>query len=85
MYPTPTFKMATLQDETLAKEWWEKPHVMEFWGVPEAHLPNFEGYINGHKDIFDYWIGSINNEPYCLLCTSDCTTLEEEGDWYGRL
>ena len=41
--------------------------------------------MNGRKDVspyfegvFDYWIRSVNNEPFCLLMTSEISIHESD-------
>lgn len=69
-YPI-TFRLATLNDKLMIKEWWNKPHVMEFWDNSPEMWQNVENYFQGKKDIFDYWIGFYDQEPFALLMTSE--------------
>ncbi len=62
-------------DEVLS--WLEQPHVKEFWDNSQAHKDDIKNFVEGRnepsayfKGTFSYWIGSIDQEPYCLLMTS---------------
>jgi RimJ/RimL family protein N-acetyltransferase len=59
-------------------QWLQEPHIIEFWDNSPEHRQDILIFMNGRKEkspyangIFDYWIGLINNEPYCLLMTSE--------------
>ena len=60
--------------------WLTKPHVIEFWDNSQEHLNDIINFINGRKEpsnylngIYTYWIGKIDNEPYCLILTAKTT------------
>jgi predicted acetyltransferase/RimJ/RimL family protein N-acetyltransferase len=72
------FEKATLNHKDLVFEWIEKPHVREFWDNSQEHRDDILSFMKGRTEashyydgIFTYWIGSIENEPYCLLMTSE--------------
>jgi len=59
-------------------EWLEKPHVREFWDNSQKHRDDILSFIKSQKEtshyyegIFTYWVGSVADEPYCLLMTSE--------------
>lgn len=66
-----TFRLATLQDREMIKAWWTKPHVMEFWDNSPQCWQNIENYFQNQKELFDYWIGSIDSVPFALFMTSE--------------
>jgi RimJ/RimL family protein N-acetyltransferase len=66
-----TFRLATIDDKPLIKQWWTKPHVMEFWDNSDSMWQNVENYFQGKKELFDYWIGFYNSTPFSLLMTSE--------------
>lgn len=72
--PDISFEKATFPYKDLLLVWHEKAHVKEFWDNSQNQRKNVINYLQGKKDIFDYWIGFIENKPYSLLMTSDCTT-----------
>ncbi|MBY0463060.1 MAG: acetyltransferase [Alphaproteobacteria bacterium] len=76
--PTVYFEKANLSHESCIFSWLANHHVQEFWDNSEDHRKDILIFINGRKEpspyangIFDYWIGSIDNHPYCLLMTSE--------------
>jgi RimJ/RimL family protein N-acetyltransferase len=79
-----TFRLATLQDKQMIREWWTKPHVMEFWDNSPEMWQNVENYFQGKKEIFDYWIGSYDQEPFALLMTSELEMNLTEEDPYAK-
>lgn len=63
-----TFKKAVASDKPLIKDWWNKPHVKEFWDNSPEMWQNVENYLdNGIKDLFDYYIGYYDGEPFALI------------------
>ncbi|MCE5173492.1 acetyltransferase [Paenibacillus profundus] len=69
-----TFTKADMRHLELVKEWFNSPHVQEFWGTSDYTWNNFTNNIlNGKKELFDYWIASYNNEPFSLIMTSDAS------------
>ena len=66
-----TFRLATINDKPLIKQWWTKPHVMEFWDNSASMWNNVANYLQGEKKLFDYWIGFYNDTPFSLLMTSE--------------
>lgn len=70
-------------------EWLDKPHIKEFWDNSIEHRQDIVLFINGRQEpspyadgIFTYWIGTINNDPYCLLMTSDMIDVPELPEYY---
>ena len=73
-----TFKKAALSEKEHVLQWLQEPHIREFWDNSPEHLADIIIFMNGRKErsvyadgIFDYWIGFIHDEPYCLLMTSE--------------
>lgn len=78
MLNKPKFKKASIDCLTQVMEWLEEPHVKEFWDNSSEHKKDILIFMNGRNEpspywegIFDYWIGFMNEEPYCLLMTSE--------------
>lgn len=82
-YPI-SFHLATLKDRSMIKEWWTKPHVMEFWDNSPEMWQNVENYFLGKKEIFDYWIGFYDQEPFALLMTSELEKNLPADDPYAK-
>ncbi len=78
------FRLATLKDKPMIKEWWIKPHVMEFWDNSPEMWQNVENYFEGKKDLFDYWIGFYDQEPFALFMTSELDKDLPEDDPYAK-
>jgi RimJ/RimL family protein N-acetyltransferase len=68
-----SFRKAQKADKKLLKEWFNKPHVKEFWDNRQKMWDNCEAYLNGHKELFDYWICLYDSEPFGLMMTSDAS------------
>lgn len=68
--PKFSFRKAEISDRTLIQAWWNKPHVMEFWDNSPSMWANCEGFLQGNKVLFDYWIGNYADRPFCLILTS---------------
>ncbi len=58
--------------------WLDEPHIKEFWDNSQNHRDDISIFMDGRKEpssyfegIFDYWIGLVNNEPFCLVMTSE--------------
>ncbi len=73
-----TFERASLNFSNHVLQWLEEPHVKEFWDNSPEHREDILIFMNGRKEpspywggMFDYWIGFVNAEPYCLLMTSE--------------
>ena len=78
------FKQATLLEKDIIFGWLNKPHVQEFWDNSPAHREDILNFMNSRKEpstyadgIFTYWVGSLENEPYCLLMTSEATAEDD--------
>lgn len=73
-----TFEKASSKHRGSVFEWLEEPHIKEFWDNSQNHRDDILIFMNGRKEpspyfdgIFDYWIGLVNNDPYCLVMTSE--------------
>lgn len=73
-----TFEKASLKYRESVFEWLDAPHVKEFWDNSQSHRDDILIFMNGRKEsspyfdgMFDYWIGLIDNDPYCLVMTSE--------------
>jgi RimJ/RimL family protein N-acetyltransferase len=72
------FQKATVEYWSHVLRWLEEPHVKEFWDNSLEHREDIFIFMEGRKKrspywegMFDYWIGLVNDEPYCLLMTSE--------------
>ncbi|WP_052675756.1 GNAT family N-acetyltransferase [Paenibacillus sp. IHBB 10380] len=69
-----TFIKADMSHLEIVIEWFNSPHVQEFWGTGDYTRNNFtNNIVNGTKELFDYWVASYDNEPFSLIMTSDAS------------
>lgn len=73
-----TFQKAAHQHREAILQWLSEPHIKEFWDNSPEHREDILIFMNGRKElspyangIFDYWVGLVDKEPYCLLMTSE--------------
>lgn len=78
-----TFKKAILGQRDLIFSWLKKSHVQEFWDNSQEHKNNVLAYLAGSKNLFDYWIGYVDAQPYALIMTSDIVPIELENSHYA--
>lgn len=67
-----TFQKAIAKDQELILSWLNEPHIMEFWDNSKEHKEDILNFIHGRKQHYFYgttiyWIGSIDNKPYCFI------------------
>ena len=79
------FEKASINYKKTIYDWLEASHVKEFWDNSQNHKDDILIFMNGRKDpshyfegICHYWIGFINNEPYCLFVTTEVLPTEQE-------
>jgi len=72
------FKKVSLAEKNLIFEWLDLPHIREFWDNSQAHRDDIINFMEGRQSpspyfdgIFDYWVGYIDQIPYCFLMTSE--------------
>lgn len=70
------FEQATLQHKDIIFQWLNESFVKEFWDNSQAHKDDIINFIDGRKTPsnyaggnYIYWIGSMDNIPYCLIMT----------------
>lgn len=78
------FKEVTKDHKIMIMNWLNQPHVQEFWDNSPEHREDIDHFINGRpgaSNYFDglmsYWIGLIEEEPFCLVMTSTLSPEEE--------
>lgn len=71
------FEKVSLKHKDIIYEWLEYPHVKEFWDNSQEFKDDMLIFMYGRKShssyfngIFTYWIGKIEEDPYCLVMTS---------------
>lgn len=72
-----TFKQITPQDLPLIYQWLDEPHVREFWDNGDDHRKDIKIFAEGRReksnyfgDIFVYWIGLVDEEPFSFILTA---------------
>lgn len=72
------FKKASLDHRESVFQWFEEPHIKEFWDSSPEHRADILIFMKGRKEpspywdgMFDYWIGLVDGDPYCLFMTSE--------------
>lgn len=70
------FEKANLSHKKVIFNWLEEPHVQEFWDNSQGHRDDILNFMNGRKEpsdycngLYKYWVGYIDNQPYCLVMT----------------
>lgn len=78
IYSEIAFEKASAPHQVPIFQWLHEPCVKEFWDNSQEHKDDILIFINGRKEpspyyggIFNYWIGMIKGDPFCLLMTSE--------------
>lgn len=78
------FEKITQQHQDLIFEWLSEPHMQEFWDNSQEHKDDIINFINGRVEpskyfdgIFTYWIGSVDDQPFCFLLTAEVVPNDE--------
>ena len=69
--PLITFRKAGPADGAILLGWLDEPRVRKFWDLSDEGRANMLNYLEGTKNIFDYWIGDINGAAFCQVMTTD--------------
>lgn len=72
------FRKVTGEDKQYIFRWLAEPHVKAFWDNSQNHRDDIAIFADGRQEpspyfngIFTYWIGLVNDEPFCLIMTSE--------------
>jgi hypothetical protein len=72
------FEKINHQHETIIFSWLTEPHMQEFWDNSQEHKDDIISFINGRitpsnyfNGIFTYWVGIIDNDPFCFILTAE--------------
>jgi len=77
------FEKATLHHQKIIFEWLAEPHIQEFWDNSQDHKDDIINFIHGRKQQYFYgttvyWIGYINEYPFCFLLTDQILPFQED-------
>jgi RimJ/RimL family protein N-acetyltransferase len=79
------FERANLNHKDIIFKWLDSEHVKEYWDNSFEHRQDILIFINGRKELSsylngtaNYWVGSINSEPYCFLLTTEFSPNEKD-------
>jgi len=88
------FQKASLDYYKQILQWLDEPHVKEFWDNSIEHRQDIRIFMEGRKDyspywdgMFDYWMGFVDGELFCLLMTSliSSTQTDLPESWKAQL
>ena len=72
------FQKITQAHEEIIFQWLKEPHMQEFWDNSQEHKEDISNFINGRikpsnyfNGIFTYWVGIIDNCPFCFILTAE--------------
>lgn len=72
-----TFEKVNHTHQRMIFEWLAEPHMQEFWDNSPEHKEDIINFINGRvtpsnyfNGIFTYWIGNIDDKPFCFILTA---------------
>lgn len=66
------FEKASIKHQELIFSWLKEPHIVEFWDNSQEHKEDILNFIYARKQNYFYgttmyWVGLIDNEPYCFI------------------
>lgn len=72
------FEKLTLKYKDVVFQWLAEPHMQEFWDNSQEHKDDIIIFMNGRQEpsnyfdgIFTYWIGFIDEEPFCIVLSAE--------------
>lgn len=72
------FEKVNQQHQETIFSWLAELHMQEFWDNSQEHKDDILNFINGRVSpsvyfggIFTYWIGMLDNEPFCFILTAE--------------
>ncbi|AZL15939.1 hypothetical protein [Rickettsiales endosymbiont of Stachyamoeba lipophora] len=80
------FKPATIRDKEIIFNWLDKPYIQEFWDNSPEHKEDIIIFMSGRKEKYPYcndehdyhyWLGLIEDDPSCLIITSQIMPEED--------
>lgn len=78
------FEKINQQHQETIFSWLSEPHMKEFWDNSQEHKDDIINFINGRltssnyfNGIFTYWVGMIDNDPFCFILTAEVDKNED--------
>lgn len=78
-----SFCKASFTHEDMIFNWLEEPHIKAFWDNSQTHRDDIINFMEGRRTaspyfdgIFDYWVGSVSDVPFCFLMTAEVFNVE---------
>ena len=78
------FEKINIQHKDIIFHWLSEPHMREFWDNSQEHQDDIVNFINGRKElsnyfngIFTYWIGMCDSEPFSFILTARVKSEED--------
>ena len=77
------FEKAATQHQDIIFSWLSEPHIQEFWDNSQEHKDDILNFIYGRKQHYfygttQYWVGYINNQPFCFLLSDQILKEQED-------
>lgn len=78
------FEKVTHQHQEIIFHWLGLAHMQEFWDNSQEHKDDILNFINKRvspsnyfNGIFTYWIGVVDNQPFCFILTAEVNKNDE--------
>ena len=83
------FEKAKLRHIDTIFEWLAEAHMMEFWDNSQEHKDDILNFVHERKQHYfygttQYWIGSLDSNPYCFLLSDVYQEDQELSDVHRR-
>ncbi|MCC2624923.1 MAG: aacA [Burkholderiales bacterium] len=75
------FEKAGRQHQQIIFAWLAEPHIQEFWDNSQEHKEDIINFIHDRQQHYfygttRYWIGFVDNQPFCFLLTDQLTVTQ---------
>lgn len=77
------FKKAAVEHKDIIFQWFEEPHMKEFWDNSQEHRNDILNFMHGKKQHYfygttKYWVGFIDDQPFSFILSDQILPIEEE-------
>ena len=80
-----SFEKVSKDHQDVIFSWLNSEHMMEFWDNSQEHKSDMINFINGRVEpsnyfdgVISYWVGLIDNEPYCFILATEELNKEDD-------